>query len=653
MSSLKKVFAAGALCLVASIAGWCQASINESLETAVLYVDVVNGSDSNPGTARQPLQTIAKSISLAVTNNSNNIGTKVIINPGVYREADVLYVASTPTSMPMTFEAAINGTVLISGAQQWTGWQPYSGNNNIYTNSWPYDWGLCPPLPGAPPAPDIVERREMVFVNGFRLNQVLSLGEMMVGTFYVDEAGDKIYIWPQVGTNIYSADVEVSVTPQILMVDGASNFVLRGLTFEYGNACRDEASVFVNSVPGQPYANNFLLDRDSFLWNNAFGIEVGPTASNFTIQNSVANHNGQSGFVAQDAVSGDLNNDQAAFNNWRGAQGDFYNTNSAAFHFSGAHTLTMDNSSAYWNQTFGTHFDTDNKNININDFVMNQNLLLGALLERDEGPINITYSYFCNGNPTTATSTNDGLDIRDSMGVSVTSSNFVGNQVNVVVNGLDGGYIIYDWQTNQEYFMVSENATFMQDIFVTSGNTVQRNFSDQYNWDWSYYQPTLVSNYNTWWDSANANVFTYPSGNSFTTSNLSGWQAATTQDTQSVWAAPTGNPASACNQVPDMVDYWLLVPYTDTSQTVTHGSSAVWPVNLVGLRFNKNVTLSYDISMIPGATASYDKNTLPVNGSANFTLQTSSTTPPGTYQFVMIGTAGNITRTITAFLTVN
>ena len=652
MFSVKKVFAAGALLLVASIPGWCQASINESLETAVLYVDVVNGNDNNPGTASQPLQTIAKSISLAVANNSNDIGTKVIINPGVYREADVLYVGRTPTSMPMTFEAAINGTVIVSGAQQWTGWQPYSANSNIYTNTWPYAWGLCPPLPGAPPAPDIVERREMVFIDGFRLNQVLSLGEMTVGTFYVDETGGKIYIWPQVGMNIYSADVEVSVTPLMFAVDGASNFVLRGLTFEYGNNCRDKGSVFVNSVSGQPYANNFLFDRDNFFWNNAFGIEVGPTVSNFTIQNSLANHNGQSGFVAQDAVSGYLYNDQAAFNNWRGAEGSFYNTNSAAFHFSGAHTLTMSNSYAYWNQTFGTHFDTDNKDVNISGFVMNQNLLPGALLERDEGPIDITYSYFCNGNPLTASASNVGINIRDSMGVSVTSSNFVGNQVNSAVSGLDGGYNITDWQTGQNYFMVSENATFMQDIFATGLNG-QMNFSDQYNWDWSYYQPTLISNYNTWWNPASTSVFTYPTGGSVTTSNLAGWQAATNQDSQSQWAAPTGNPASACNQVPDMVDYWLLVPYTDTSQTVTHGNSAVWPVNLAGLRFNKTVTLSYDISMIPGATASFSNNTLSVNGTSNFTLQTSSTTPPGTYQFVMIGTSGNITRTITAFLTVN
>jgi hypothetical protein len=33
-----------------------QANINENLETATLYVDVINGNDSNPGTQQLPLQ---------------------------------------------------------------------------------------------------------------------------------------------------------------------------------------------------------------------------------------------------------------------------------------------------------------------------------------------------------------------------------------------------------------------------------------------------------------------------------------------------------------------------------------------------------------------------------------------------------------------
>ncbi len=630
--------------------GWCQANVNEGLETAVLYVDGATGSDSNPGTASQPLKTIGKSVTLAETNNSNNIGTRVIINPGVYREAVVMYIPSNVTSMPITFEAATNGTVFVSGAQQWTGWQPYSGNGSIYTNTWPYAWGLCPPLAGAPPVPDIVERREGVFVNGSRLNQVLSLGEMMVGTFYVDQTGGEIYMWPQSGVNVSTADVEVAVEPQIWTVDGDSNFVLRGLTFEYANTCRDAGAVFINSQSGKPYANNFLIDSDSFLWNNAFGIEVGQTVSNFTVQNTVANHNGQSGLVVQDAINGYYDDNQAAFNNWRGAQGVDYNTNSAAFHFSGAHGFTMDGSQSYWNQTYGMHFDTDNENVIISDFVSNQNLLVGALLERDQGPIDINASYFCNGNPITSTDSNEGMDIRDSTGVSVTSTNFVGNQLNLIVNGQNGGYTITNWQTGQQYFLVSENATFTEDVFT--GGAGQENFSDTYNWDWSYYQPTLISNYNTWWNSSSTSVFTYPSGSGQETSNLAGWQSATGQDSKSVWAAPTGSVSASCNQVPDMTDYWLLVPSLDTVQTVSPGESVIWPVNLIGLQFTGDVTLSYDISMIPGATASYGNKVLTPNATTNFTIQTASTTPAGTYQFVIIGTSDSITRTVTAQLTV-
>ena len=57
-----------------------QATVNENLETATVYVDQFNGNDSNPGTATQPLKTIGASVTMAENNNANSIGTKVIIN---------------------------------------------------------------------------------------------------------------------------------------------------------------------------------------------------------------------------------------------------------------------------------------------------------------------------------------------------------------------------------------------------------------------------------------------------------------------------------------------------------------------------------------------------------------------------------------------
>jgi hypothetical protein len=148
-----------------------QSNINENQETAKLYVDVVNGNDNNPGTESEPLKTIGKSVTLAEANNQNSIGTKVIINPGLYRE-NISLVGQTQqdTALPETFEAATNGTVFITGADQYTNWTQSSGNSSIYSTPWTYNFGLCPALLGqAPPQTDILLRREMVFIDGTSL----------------------------------------------------------------------------------------------------------------------------------------------------------------------------------------------------------------------------------------------------------------------------------------------------------------------------------------------------------------------------------------------------------------------------------------------------------------------------------------------------
>src|SRR5579859_1552444 len=221
-----------------------QAYVNESLETAFIYVDQYNGNDSNPGTVTQPLKTIGASVTKAESNNASGIGSRVIINPGIYRESVTVSPLYNQTSLPITFEAAFNGTAILSGSQPFVGWQIYPGNNNIYTNAWPYAWGLCNTLSSnAPPAPDIVLRREMVFVNGMPLTQVLSFNQLTVGTFYVNESNGTIYMWPPVGVNINAAAVEVAIQPSLMSLQGQSNVVVRGLTFEYANTCRENGAV--------------------------------------------------------------------------------------------------------------------------------------------------------------------------------------------------------------------------------------------------------------------------------------------------------------------------------------------------------------------------------------------------------------------------
>src|SRR5215472_12417440 len=99
MSTAARVPAA--ILLFAGMA-WCQASVNENLETALLYVDGVHGSDSNPGTKQKPLKTISKGASLALANNEQGIGTRVTILSAVYRETVVISRRAKATTLPIT-----------------------------------------------------------------------------------------------------------------------------------------------------------------------------------------------------------------------------------------------------------------------------------------------------------------------------------------------------------------------------------------------------------------------------------------------------------------------------------------------------------------------------------------------------------------------
>src|SRR5258708_35984996 len=152
-----------------------QANVNENLETAYIYVDGTHGSDSNSGTQSSPLKTIGAAASMAETNNQSSIGSRVIINPGTYRESITLNHNRKDTSLPITFEAATKGTVIVSGATLYTGWAHYGANQSIYTNSWLNNWSTCAQIAICPFQQEIMMRQAMVAVNGAVFTRVVSV----------------------------------------------------------------------------------------------------------------------------------------------------------------------------------------------------------------------------------------------------------------------------------------------------------------------------------------------------------------------------------------------------------------------------------------------------------------------------------------------
>lgn len=643
-------------CLGAQFA-WCQANVNEGDETATLYVDAAKGSDSNPGTQQLPLKTIGAATNLALSNNRENIGTKVIINPGTYRESVTISRADRPTSAPMTFQAATNGTAIVSGADIWTGWTPYTSDGTAgssgtdgsgtttYTHSWNENFGLCAMDEGTTfQEEDIIRHVEMIMVNGTSLTQVLSQSAMRAGTFYIDQAHTKAYIWPPSGTNMNTATVEVSTRPNLFTITDMSNIVLRGLTFQYASTCRLDAAVDIEYS-----ASNILVDTDNFYWNNAAGLKLGFTTYT-TVQNVVANHNGTSGVMGYETLYDLWQNLQTRYNDWRGAQGIYYGWGTAGTHFGLAHNQTVNNIDSSWNQTFGFHWDTDNENDTATALSAEENLTGGGFVERSEGPITISNSNFCNGNPSSGPN-NMGFELRNSSDVTLTGDSFLNNNTGITVIGQAGGFQVKNWQTGQTYNLVTQNITLSNDV-LTAG-TQQELFSDGTlgGSDWSSFQRTLASDYNTWWNSAYTKVFLVPSPANWTSDTFSTWQSLTGQDAHSNWNQPSGS--NSCNAAPDYPDYWFIMSAFKGYQNVNKGSSGTFTGYVVPLNFNGNVTLSSDGTQgINGMSGSWSPASITGSGTATFTVSTTKSTPSGTYPITLLATSGNTTHTMTVSVTV-
>jgi hypothetical protein len=630
------------------ITAWTQANVNESQESVFIYVNGSTGLDANPGTQAAPLKTIAAAAARATTNNHNGAGTRVIISPGTYRESVLLGAGSSNTTAPITVQAATNGTVIISGAQLLSNWQPYVGNTSIFINAWPNRWGNCPTYPSGPYEPPIVLRREMIIVNGVPLTQVLALSQMATGTFYVDEAQGHVYIWPAPGTNMSSAVVEAAALPSLFTIQGKTNVVLRGLTFKYAASCRSKAAVTVQG------STNVLLDTVNFLWNNAQGLAVSYPSASFTVQNSVANHNGENGFQAYRVKYGLWQSNDASFNNWRGAQGSYYYFNSGGGHFFQTHNQSFSGFTAFYNQTYGAHFDTDHTNISATNFNASQNLLNGLFIEKDQGPFTVTGGNYCNNNPGVHPQSvaEGGISVRNSSNVALSGNTLYNNgQAQITIQGQKGGIVITNWETGQSLNLLTTNLKMSSNVSVASGTQVV--FSNSYlgGTDWTAFASTLSSNYNTWWNTSTTSAFNIPTPKAGTHVSISGWRSATGQDMSSQVTPPQNGYSSMCQPAPDAPDFWLQVD--NPTLSVSAGGQLTFNFTLSPQGMGGTVQLLVDgINQMGAGTATLSNSSVSLPAVVQMRLVTGSPTPAGRYPLTLIATNGSMTRTATVYVTV-
>ncbi len=604
----------------------CQANVTE---TATIYVSN-GGNTSSPaanvatGPISAPLGSIQAAVNMANTNALRNIGTKIVLAPGVYREA--VAINGVSSSAPLAIESSVTGAAVIAASDVLTGWSGVSGHPNTYYHSWTNNFGNCPVPTGWPSNfPAIARRTEMVFVNNVMYTQVMSESQLRAGTFYVDESANQLLVSMPSGLSANSAKIEAAVRSSTLSVNGRSNITISGVTLEHARTCINRAGANIN---GGSYVT---VDHVQAIWNGWGGLQFNNN-SHLTVQNSIASHNGGVGFTANNGSYLTFSFNESDFNNWRGAQGGLYDWGMGGTKFFQTHNVTVQHHYSYGNQAQGLWFDTDNKNITINNVTVSGSAESALQLEANGGPILVENSHFCGSLA--------GVNFLNSANVTLKSNVFYNNGSfgvftpgGIFIAGRKGGHVI------QGVKLYTSNT-------VMTGNTIMDGASGQHvigtylsGYDWSHFADTLNASGNRWYDGSNSNAFQVSGGH---TVSFSGWKSAVGTDYSSSWGPPSSSPAGACG-IPGQSFADFQISLNRESYSMSSGKVAI-VAKVASFGYG---TINLSTSGLPsGVSASMSHSSI-TNGLVNITLSASRSAANKTVPITFWAISGSRVHSVT------
>lgn len=491
----------------------------------LIYVDTrnANADDANPGTADRPLKTIGKAAAIAADNSLGNMSIRIIISPGVYRESVSLQPKGGRSQAPIHFQAEENGTAMIAGSDVWTGWQK-QGKTNVYTHSWPYKWGLAPYPPGWQGSVDlkpIVRRREMIFINGNALTQVLSNGEVREGTFSVSEQSATVSLIPPSGVQVESATIEVAIRSVIFAIDSVQNLTVSGLVFMHGNTAVGDTAVTLTNCTGG------VVEDCKFLWNNWAGMTFQSSApgisQTMTARRNIANYNGGIGLSAARVKDVLYEDNETSYNNWRGAQGDFRQWANAGLKHLFIHGGIYRRHRAVGNQAPGCWFDTDCADIEIEDAFSCRNNGPGLFIEASQGPTSATNCTICDNHRESGIFSDGGADV-------TLQGNILYGNVDAQLRIVQGARSVRNWETNESLKIYPERWTMQKNIIVGSDTApLLTDIADS-----ARFFGTFVSAENTWFSPQKNGTFILDGKGA----NFTKWQSASHQDADARFIDP-------------------------------------------------------------------------------------------------------------------
>ncbi len=440
-------------------------SVNAGTELLVVVdpSDNVLASDDNSGTPNDPVRTIDRAFEIMYSNTADGLTGRIVLHEGIYRES--IHWSDPPDiDFPLIIEAYEDDEVILSGSDVWDNWEQM-GLYPVYAAEWPHDWGLVTDsleweeeeleyfYEWFYDSPEVYQRRELVFVNGTRLYQVVNRNEMFEGTYLVEEESDSIFIYPSANVNMEDAFIEVSMRESAMTLFTSSNIIVRNLIFQHTNPFMPGSAVDITSC------DNITFENCTFRENNWHGATIS-NSSNITYRNCSAEDNGAAGYSGINGIDISLIDCEATRNNWRGIMVNMMRWYPAGLKYLHIHGLYVEGFHSYNNYTRGFWLDWDCEDVLLIDCDISDNWFDGVFFEACQGPLVID-------NCRLEDNWRNGLELRCAENVTMRNSYIKGNDyAQVYLTGTDEYFV--NFETGDSVTTRTINSVFTNNVFYAT-----------------------------------------------------------------------------------------------------------------------------------------------------------------------------------------
>ena len=507
------------------------ANVAEDQVDAVLHVNVnhPNASDTNPGTEQLPLESVSRGAALALANRGKGSGTKILIAPGIYRDAVRLPEHGKDQSdAPIIFEATENAGAVVSGSDVFTEWHAVEGEENLYWHHWPHKWGPRDQVKdpvwircGIFYRP-ILLRRETLYCNGRLLRLVLSPLDLREGAHYVSEDEEKLIAWLPQGLDARTALMEVPVRDRLFVAQRQINIVVRGLVIRHDNSYFGMSSACAFSGASR----NIVIEDCRFEWNNCGGYGFN-TCRDLTVRRVVSNDNGGTGLSGCRLHNVLFEDTENSYNNWRGQWGEYDSWSVGGTKFLVVHGAVFWRNRSVGNHALGFWFDTDCTDVLVDGAWWVGNDRAAIFIEANQGPIAVRNSVMALNE--------DGVTSTNSSRITLENNLIYGNRKSQLglMGARDRKIETWNWGGTRKDIVIQIKDWTLRNNVIVSATEPQACLNLTYQ-DRDLFLETLTSDGNTWFGCASPRIFSL-AGVRMT---LDEWQAATKQDTNSHFGDP-------------------------------------------------------------------------------------------------------------------